>query len=88
MPFGDWEKGGLRTVTQLQVFLSAKDAKNISWLWQSLLSQWGSLNMTCFRKFVYIYIYINIYIYISKEVTTDVQHLITRDITIHKKSCI
>ena len=42
------------SVSQLQVCLSAEDAKNVFWPWLSLLHEWGSLTITFTSEFVYI----------------------------------
>ena len=46
--------GGLSTVSQLQVSLSAEGAKNIFWPWLALLQGQSSLNMAFAGKFVYM----------------------------------
>ena len=42
------------SVTQLQVCLSAKCAKNVSWPWLSTLQRWVSLTMAFTDKFAYM----------------------------------
>ena len=51
--------GGLRTLLQLQVWLSAWGAKNVSWPWPSLLRGWSSLSMVFTGKFVWLWLTIS-----------------------------
>ena len=41
-------------MSQLQVWLSAEDGKNVSWPWLSPLQGWGSLTMISTSKLVYM----------------------------------
>ena len=51
----DREDGGLSTLCHsCGFFLSAEGAKNVSWLWLSLLQGWGSFTMAFTGESVYI----------------------------------
>ena len=85
VPSGDREGWCFKHfVSELRVCLSAASAKNVSWLWLSLLQEWGGpaiaffgkyINICIFCVFIHIYIYIYIYIYIIYHMSYIIYHM-------------